>query len=56
MKYNPFAVYPHRRQPRYRYRRPYGAPMQPLVEGMVTLGSVAIIGGTTVALLGAMQK
>lgn len=53
MKGNPFAMYPYRRQPRKRYN-PQN-PTQPLVEGMVTLGSVAVIGGTTVAVLNALK-
>lgn len=53
MKGNPFAINPYRKQPR-RKCCPQN-PVQPLVEGMVTLGSVAVIGGTTVAVLNAFK-
>jgi hypothetical protein len=56
MKYNPFAVYPQRKQPSRKMRYNQGLNIQPLVNGMVTLGSIAVIGGTTVAILNSMPK
>lgn len=55
MKQNPFAIYPYRKQPRTRYRC-NGSPVSSVVDGMVTLGSIAVIGGTTVGIMNAMQK
>jgi hypothetical protein len=56
MKYNPFGVYPYRKQPSRKMRYNQGLNIQPLVNGMVTLGSIAVIGGTTVAILNSMPK
>lgn len=57
MKGNPFGMTTTvRRQPQRKYRRP---PQQnsvdSLVNGMVTIGSVAVIGGTTVGILNAFK-
>lgn len=51
---NPFAVMPYRRQPKRRYQ--YANPMNQMVNGMVTLGSIAIISGTTLGILNAFQR
>lgn len=60
MKYNPFSIAmtaPYRKQPQRRMRHCcQQQPMNTLVNGMVTLGSVAIIGGTTVGVLNAIPK
>ena len=56
MKYNPFVVTPYRKQPRGRKQCCSQQPVNNLVNGMVTLGSIAVIGGTTVGILGALQK
>lgn len=55
MKQNPFAIYPHRKQPRTRCCC-HNTPVRSVVDGMVTLGSIAVIGGTTVGIMNAMQK
>ena len=57
MKPNPFTITPYRRQPNRRYA-PYQCqrPINRMVDGMVTLGEVAVIGGTTVGILQAFQK
>lgn len=58
MKYkpNPFMITPCRKQPSRRMRQPNmdqtGAA---LVNGMVTLGSVAILGTTTVGVVNALK-
>lgn len=55
MKRNPFAIMPYRRQPVQRARSRSQNPMNTAVEGMVTLGSIAVIGGTTVGILNAFK-
>lgn len=57
MKYNPFIMQ-HRKQPnrRMRYPRQQENPTTALVNGMVTLGSIAVIGGTTMGIVNAFQK
>lgn len=55
MKQNPFMITPYRKQPTQRYRGSQ-QPMNRLVDGMVTLSTVAVIGGTTVGILNAFQK
>lgn len=57
MKYNPFMITPYRKQPQK--RKPCGCacnPVNTLVNGTVALGSIAVIGGTTIGIINAFQK
>lgn len=58
MRYNPFMMTtPYRRQPNGRPKPCCSQrPINRLVDGMVTLGEIAVIGGTTVGILQAFQK
>lgn len=60
MRYNPFSMtgtMSYRKQPQRRMRTmQQQQPLNTLVNGMVTLGTVAVIGGTTVGILNAFQK
>lgn len=56
MKANPFAVMPYRKQPVRRYNKCcQQQPLNHTIDGMVTLGSIAVIGGTTVGILNAFK-
>lgn len=53
---NPFEIMPYRRQPNRRLQYHYSnQPLNTLAQGMVTFGSIAVIGGVTVGLLGAFS-
>lgn len=59
MKYNPFMITPHRKQPQRRKScgcNQCNSPINTLTNGMVALGSIAVIGGTTVGIINAFQK
>lgn len=51
-------VTPYRRQPQGRPRQCCcrQQPVNRLVDGMVTIGEIAVIGGVTTGILGAFQK
>lgn len=54
MKQNPFVI-SYRKQPNRRGYPRCQNPLNHAVEGMVTLGSIAVIGGTTVGILNAFK-
>jgi len=55
MRYNPFVMQ-YRKQPTKRLRYSVENPTKTLVNGMVTLGSIAVLGHTVVGVANAFQK
>jgi hypothetical protein len=55
MRYNPFIMQ-YRKQPTKRLRYSVENPTKTLVNGMVTLGSIAVLGHTVVGVANAFQK
>ena len=55
MRYNPFIMQ-YRKQPNRRLRYNRENPTNTLVNGMVTLGSIAILGHTVVGVTNVLQK
>lgn len=55
MKPNPFMIYPYRKQPNRRMRCCQDNTIPTVVNGMVSLGTIAVLGGTTVEIFNALK-